>query len=261
MEIDDTRRAPTGKGEQSGVNRNDGHVEDGERLRNNDVVGFEVLYVCTGNVCRSPMAEALFGHHLRAGSGVRVSSAGTQALVGSGMDPASAEALRELGVDGSAHRARQFEPRMAFSADLILTAEIAHRDLVMTAVPSAFRRTFTLQEFARLVGRPGQLEPTPPADPAGLVAQAAAVRHLDGPVGDGADDVPDPYRAELAVARAVAAQIAATVATTLTALGVAAERPPAGAARYVPPPPAPRPRPRPAPGATAARPRPVPRNS
>ena len=177
-------------------------------------MSFAVLYVCTGNVCRSPMAELLFRSWVSPDADVEVASAGTQALVGHGIDRASASALGQLGIDPSRHRARQFEPWMAADADLILTAERAHRDLVMTELPSAFRRTFTMKEFARLARL---LSPGPAAE---VIAQAATMRGADGRLPDGVDDVPDPYRGTLERARVIAAQVSATVDAAIGALGL-----------------------------------------
>ena len=78
-------------------------------------------------------------------------SAGTHALVGAPIDTSTAVVLGEFGLDPSLHSGTQFEPRMAADADLVLTAQRKHRDLIIGKIPSTFRRTFTLKEFARLV--------------------------------------------------------------------------------------------------------------
>jgi protein-tyrosine phosphatase len=160
------------------------------------------------------MAELLFRSWVSQDADAHVSSAGTQALVGSPIDMSSASALGQLGIDPTRHRARQFEPWMAAEADLVLTAEIAHRELVMTQVPSVFRRTFTMKEFARLSRhlRPGEWRD--------VIAEAAAIRGIDGPVLDDSDDMPDPYRDAISRARTIAQQITDTVHATIGALGL-----------------------------------------
>ncbi|MFN2518046.1 MAG: low molecular weight phosphatase family protein [Jatrophihabitantaceae bacterium] len=177
-----------------------------------------VLYVCTGNVCRSPMAELLFRGWADPASGVSVSSAGTHALVDHGIDRSSAEALSQLGIDPSRHRARQFEPWMAADADLILTAGREHRDVVMTELPRIYKRAFTMKEFARLVAD------VPHGDPHAVIAAAAAGRGYTKPVSPEDDDVHDPYRGAIAHAKSIAEEITETVYATLAALGFAAER-------------------------------------
>jgi protein-tyrosine phosphatase len=89
-----------------------------------------VVFVCSGNICRSPIAEKVFATELeRAGlaEGVRVTSAGTGGWhVGDTMDPDARTALAGRGHDGSgpkAHRARQFEPSWLSRYDLILAMD------------------------------------------------------------------------------------------------------------------------------------------
>lgn len=172
---------------------------------------FEVLIICTGNVCRSPMAEYLFRAQVRPGALV-VSSAGTLGLVGEPMDPPSAAALKQVGVDGSSHRGRRFTPGLARSADLVLTAERAHRDGVMSEVPTAFRRVFTLAEFARMGT---ELVPRPMAGPHAVVRAVGALTRTDH---GAADDVVDPYGASVAEARAVLDHIAECVDAAIATL-------------------------------------------
>ena len=88
-------------------------------------VPFTVLVVCTGNVCRSPLAERVGQAHLSRvlpdPKVLRLDSAGTRAVVGSGMDPASARALQALGGDPADFRAQQLTDAIVGSADLTLT--------------------------------------------------------------------------------------------------------------------------------------------
>ena len=164
------------------------------------------------------MAQLLMRDRAATDAGLAVSSAGLRALVGQGVDAGSAAALRRRGIDPSGHRARQFEGWMARDADLVLTAEREHRDEIMQAFPPAFRRTFTLREFARAVQHAGS------SDPREVVAQAAAARHLDGEVALADDDVADPFGADEEQAGRVLDEIDAAVRTSLAALGLA-ERP------------------------------------
>lgn len=81
-----------------------------------------ILLVCVGNICRSPMAEALLAHQL-AGKGVRVESAGIGALVNHPADPMAQALMEERGIDLSAHRARQLNADMVSEFELILVME------------------------------------------------------------------------------------------------------------------------------------------
>lgn len=163
------------------------------------------------------MAELLFRGWADPSADVTVSSAGTHALVGHGIDRSSASALGQLGIDPTQHRGRQFEPWMAADADLILTAERTHRDTIITDVPSAYRRVFTMKEFHRLV------HGTEPGEPVAVVATAAALRGQMGPVPLEDDDVPDPYRGALQQAKTIAEEITEAVYATVYALGFAAD--------------------------------------
>lgn len=88
---------------------------------------YRVCLVCLGNICRSPMAETVLRAELAAAGldgAVVVDSAGTGDWhVGDAMDPGARSALASRGHDGSAHRARQFEPSWLSRYDLILAMD------------------------------------------------------------------------------------------------------------------------------------------
>jgi protein-tyrosine phosphatase len=87
---------------------------------------FEILLVCTGNICRSPMAEGLLKHLLPASlkQRVRVSSAGTHALHGNQAAPNAVQVMAREGIDIRAHRARLVSRDMVGGADLTLAMEM-----------------------------------------------------------------------------------------------------------------------------------------
>ncbi|KAA0099044.1 low molecular weight phosphatase family protein [Mycolicibacterium sp. P1-18] len=112
-----------------------------------------ILFVCTGNICRSPTAERLAVMETgRLGiNNLSVSSAGTHAVVNHPIHPHAAQTLRSLGGDASNFGAKQLTPKIAAHADLIITMTNAHRDSVLTIAPRKLKATFTLGEVALLV--------------------------------------------------------------------------------------------------------------
>lgn len=128
---------------------------------------------------------------------ITVSSAGTHALSGSGIDPPVLARLRALGLDDDGHIARQLVPQMVAAADLVLGAERAHRAAAVTLAPAALRTAFTLREFARLVAADAAGGSDLPVDPVWrarqMVAAARSRRGLGASAAGPDDDIPDPY--------------------------------------------------------------------
>ncbi|MGP4058265.1 arsenate reductase/protein-tyrosine-phosphatase family protein [Mycobacterium sp. 4D054] len=111
-----------------------------------------VLFVCTGNICRSPTAERLAAAYAEqmALSGFVASSAGTRAVISQPIHQEAARVLEGLGGNATDFSARQLSARIANSSDLILTMTRAHRDRVLELAPNRLKRTFTLAEASRL---------------------------------------------------------------------------------------------------------------
>ena len=106
-----------------------------------------ILVVCVGNICRSPMVEGLLKRELREQDGFTVESAGLGALVGYPASEFSIELMDELGVDITAHRARQIHPDMVNAADLVLVMEAGHKRAIDDADPTARGKVHRLGEW------------------------------------------------------------------------------------------------------------------
>jgi len=109
----------------------------------------KVLFVCIGNICRSPTAEVLMRHQVQGRAGVEVSSAGLQALVGHPIDPTAGELLREAGLDPDAHRARQASGSILAAADLVLVMEQGHQAKIARDYPQVSGKTFLLGKWSK----------------------------------------------------------------------------------------------------------------
>ncbi|MGY1779060.1 arsenate reductase/protein-tyrosine-phosphatase family protein [Geodermatophilus sp. SYSU D01036] len=179
---------------------------------------FEVLVVCTGNICRSPAAAAGLSAGL-SGTRVAVSSAGLHACTGEPMAP---QMTRLLDVPPPRTPARQVTPGMLARAGLVLGMTRDHRRALVTLAPAAVRRTFTLHEFtdlAELARADGLLPGYGPPDEAFAAVVAAAPRLRPRRCPGAPDDVEDPYGRDDEVFARVAAELRDTVGRLLAAIG------------------------------------------
>ena len=104
-----------------------------------------ILFVCTGNVCRSPMAEGIFRHAIQGRGNYRVLSAGLGAMDGQPPSAHAVEAVKELGIDISYQRSRMLTPELVAQADYIFGMTHSHVDTVMLLYPQAAEKTFLLR--------------------------------------------------------------------------------------------------------------------
>lgn len=164
----------------------------------NEELALHLMFVCTGNICRSPTAERLaaaYGAQLQVPD-FTTSSAGTRAVIAHPIHYEAARVLERLGGEASNFAARQFTPRIAADANLVLTMTKAHRDAVLERAPRLLRRTFTLTEAARLAAEPD----------AGTIADLATLRPVLAT--DDSPDIPDPIGQNSEVFALIGSQIA-----------------------------------------------------
>lgn len=150
-----------------------------------------VLFVCTGNICRSPVGERIMRSLDRAAWVAE--SAGIHAMTGSPIDPPMASLLEAIGIDTSGFAARGVTEELVREADVVLTMTAGHRRQIVDLVPAALARVFQISEFAWLVD---QLVPrgstVPPAE---ALQMAIADRpRLIASTGYRPSDIDDPYR-------------------------------------------------------------------
>ncbi len=156
--------------------------------------GMRVLFVCTGNICRSAAAERLLSVRTVDGGGrIDIRSAGTQARPGRPMHSRTERALARHGVDSAGFTSRRLSERDVEWADLVLTMTGDHRDEVVGISPRGLQKVFTLLEAAALAQALGSAWSPGSAPLGAALAQALRDTRLRfAPARGPAFDVPDP---------------------------------------------------------------------
>ena len=164
-----------------------------------------VLVICTGNICRSPLAEQLLQREaLLAGLDHELAfdSAGTYGELGSFTNAQSIQSAALKGISIEPKPAKQLTAQLIEAADLVLTATAEHRGQTIEQVPSANRKTYTLKEFARIggffAGETNSLDPviqTALGEARGYNDRLAVMAKYRGyaPKPESHEDIIDPY--------------------------------------------------------------------
>ena len=106
-----------------------------------------VLFVCTGNTCRSPMAANILTHIAkRNGFPLEVQSAGIYAIPGDTITPQAQKVLSGAGIDTN-HRAQQVDQRLLQWADIVLTMTTHHKHSILMDFPDVREKVYTLTEY------------------------------------------------------------------------------------------------------------------
>lgn len=155
----------------------------------------KVLFVCTGNICRSPMGELMFPKFFDQ-EDLIVDSAGTQGLIDHEIDPSSAKLMEADGIDPSQFRSKRLTPQLAREADLILCFTKHQQRKIASIAPTAARRTATVSDFAMMseyCAQHGMIEgDTLDERIASILDNASMIRPMLPP----SHDIEDPYRKE-----------------------------------------------------------------
>ena len=135
-----------------------------------------ILFVCIGNICRSPFAQELFTKmvHQEGHKGFHADSAGLIALPGNSVTFLAQKVAAEHGVDLAGHKAKRLSQELVDWSELILVMEKSHKDELLANFPEATDKTFLIRRFSRFGSRNRGI-----ADPYGLQYDAYRFCYLD----------------------------------------------------------------------------------
>ncbi len=111
---------------------------------------FTLMFVCTGNTCRSPMAQFILQDKLaklRLDDRIKIISAGVAGFAGDAISVGAKEVLAAMGIDATRHKACAVNQKLINEADLIITMGSGHRADLLHFYPSSGEKVFTLAEF------------------------------------------------------------------------------------------------------------------
>jgi protein-tyrosine phosphatase len=169
------------------------------------VATFSIVFVCTGNRFRSPLAEA-FVRRLTLGLPVSTESCGTLEIDDAPALPEALELATAYGVDLSSHRTRHITDLSLREVDLVLGFEEAHVLRAVVDAEAPRNRAFTVREIDRLLLAPEAPQETDPVTRARRLVDELDVLRMSQPRSE-ADDLPDPFRRSRRVYRDTAAEI------------------------------------------------------
>jgi protein-tyrosine-phosphatase len=117
-----------------------------------------IIVVCTGNACRSPMAEGFLKKLLPDSSRHSIASAGISAVDGFAPTPAAVQAMQEHQIDISCFRSSCFSRELARASDIILVMAKHHRDFISENMPDMKEKAFLYKEFAGIEEKPQDIQ-------------------------------------------------------------------------------------------------------